>query len=159
MATLYELTEQAVTLIEMLESGDIDEQILTDTLEAMCVKEKLEDCCKVIRQLEADAEVYKKEKDFFAKKQQSAKNGVDRIKRMITQHLLATNTDKLDAGIFKIKHTKSKAVEVIDEEQISILYKIERPCKFDKRAIAQAIKDGEDVGGAVLVTRDGCSIK
>lgn len=53
MATLYELTEVSRQLIELFENEEIDEQTLQDTLEAIGVEGKLEDYCKVIRQLEA----------------------------------------------------------------------------------------------------------
>jgi len=69
MATLYELTGQAAQLMELLEAGEIDEQTVQDTLDSMMVPEKLEDYGMVIRQLTADVEDYKREKDFFADKQ------------------------------------------------------------------------------------------
>lgn len=159
MATLYELTEEAGMLIDMLENGEIDEQVLDDTLEAMCVDEKIEDCCKVYRQFEADKDAYKEEKDFYEKKRKTAENGAERIKQTIARYLVVVGKKEIKAGNFKVKHTSPVSVEVLDIEKLGLLYKIEQPYKPDKRAIAQAIKAGEEVEGAVLVTRDSCQIK
>ena len=63
MATIYELTEQANALYNLLQAEEIDEQTYNDTLEAMGAGEKVESYCKVIKQLQSDAEMYKTEID------------------------------------------------------------------------------------------------
>ena len=68
---LYEMTVAANQLYDMLTSGEIDEQTFNDTLEAMGTEEKLESYCKVIRQLEGDAEMLKTEKERIEKKQKA----------------------------------------------------------------------------------------
>lgn len=159
MPSLYELTEQAAILMDMLEREEIDEQTLNDTLEALCAEQKIEDCCKVYRQLKANAEMYKAEKDRLFKKQRTAENGAERIRQMLSGYLEAVGKNKLEAGVFTVKSTKSVAVEITDESKIEMLYQIEQPPKIDKRAIAQAIKAGEDVPGAVLTERISCNIR
>ena len=49
MATLYELTNQANALYELLQGEEIDEQTFNDTLEAMGAGEKIESYCKIIK--------------------------------------------------------------------------------------------------------------
>lgn len=53
---LYEMTAAANELYALLTVDEIDEETVKDTLEAMGAEEKLESCCVVIRELEADAE-------------------------------------------------------------------------------------------------------
>lgn len=48
MATLFEMTQQANTLYELLQNEEIDEQIFNDTLEAMGTEEKIESYCQII---------------------------------------------------------------------------------------------------------------
>ena len=110
MATLYELTGQAAQLMELLEAGEIDEQTVQDTLDSMMVPEKLEDYGMVIRQLTADVEDYKREKDFFAEKQKRADNAIKRMKKTLAQYLAATQQDKVQAGRFVLTSTSSKSV-------------------------------------------------
>ena len=72
---LYEMTQAANELYELLTSGEIDEQTFADTLEAMGTEEKLENYCKVIRQLEYDAEMLKAEKERIDKKKKNVEKG------------------------------------------------------------------------------------
>ena len=51
MATLFEMTQQATELYEMLQAEEIDEQTFSDTLEAMGTGEKIEGYCQVIKQV------------------------------------------------------------------------------------------------------------
>ena len=114
MATLYELTGQAAQLMELLEAGEIDEQTVQDTLDSMMVPEKLEDYGMVIRQLTADVEDYKREKDFFAEKQKRADNAIKRMKKTLAAYLAATQQDKVQAGRFVLTSTTSKSVDVFN---------------------------------------------
>ena len=70
---LYEMTAAANELYALLTADEIDEETVKDTLEAMGTEEKLESCCVVIRELEADAEKFKKEKDRLAARQKTIK--------------------------------------------------------------------------------------
>lgn len=159
MATLYELTGQAAQLMELLEAGEIDEQTVQDTLDSMMVPEKLEDCGMVIRQLTADAEDYKREKDFFAEKQKRADNAIKRMKKTLAQYLAATQQDKVQAGRFVLTSTSSKSVDVFNLAAVPAEYMQPQPPKVDKASIRKALLAGETVAGAALIETPGCVIK
>lgn len=57
MATLYQLTDDYLTLLELAEDPDIDEQALKDTMEGIegALEIKAEGYAKIIRMLEGDA--------------------------------------------------------------------------------------------------------
>ena len=156
MATLYELTGQAAQLMELLEAGEIDEQTVQDTLDSMMVPEKLEDYGMVIRQLTADVEDYKREKDFFAEKQKRADNAIKRMKKTLAQYLVATQQDKVQAGRFVLTTTTSKSVDVFN---LAAEYMQPQPPKVDKASIRKALLAGETVAGAALIETPGCVIK
>ena len=157
--TLYEMTSNAHVLYDLLTSGEIDEQTFNDTLEAMGTEEKLESYCKVIRQLEADAEVLKSEKDRIAKKQKSVENSIARMKTAIVNFLYAQNTEKTSAGIFTVAISKSKAVNVVDESKVPVRFLVEQAPKVDKKAIMELLKNGETVEGCELKINEGVRIK
>lgn len=79
-SSLYNLTIEAQMLQEMLENGDIDETIFNDTLESLDIDTKIENVCKMIRNLEQRALMFKTEKDRMSDRQRVAKNGVKRLK-------------------------------------------------------------------------------
>lgn len=159
MATLYEMSEMAITLYEMLQAEVIDEQVVKDTIEGMGADEKVENYCKIIRQFEADAEAYKLEKTRFADKQSQAEKNIKRLKDNLLMFLTATQQEKIKSGVFTVAKSKSKAVNIIDETLIPIAFLKPQPPKVDKTAIKKAISDGIEVSGAEIITNESVRIK
>ena len=60
---LYEINGQILQLAEMLEAGEIDETIYTDTVQALGGEIAIEDIIKAIRNKNAEAEALKAEAD------------------------------------------------------------------------------------------------
>lgn len=156
---LYEMTMAATSLYEMLCNNEIDEQTITDTLEAMGVEEKLESYCKIIRQLEADADVLKAEKARIADKQKTVENSVARMKLAVQNFLKAKGVKKETAGIFKVTLSTSKSVEIIDPSAIPTEYIKPAKIEFEKTAIRKLLMAGETVPGAELKINEGVQIK
>lgn len=159
MATLYELADAERQLIEMFESEVIDETALNDTIEGLDIGGKLEDYCKVIRQLEADSKVFKAEADLFTDKAKRAENGVKRLKAGILNYLSTTGKRKADAGLFKVSMRDSKAVKILNESELPAAFLIEQPPKVDKVGIKKAISNGETVTGAEIIINKSIMIK
>lgn len=159
MATLYEMSRAAITLYDMLQAEEIDEQVVKDTIEGMGADEKVESYCKIIRQFEADAEAYKTEKQRFAEKQSQAENNIKRLKGNLLMFLTASQQDKIKSGVFTVSKSKSKAVNIIDETIIPDEYLKPQPPKIDKTAIKKAITDGIEVAGAEIITNESVRIK
>ena len=159
MATLYEMTEVSRQLIDLFENEEIDEQTLQDTLDAIGVEGKLEDYCKVIRQLEADAFVYKTEKLRFGEKQSRAEKSVERMKTAIARYFEAVGKTGEKAGAFDIKIRKSEQVVVDDILKIDdsyLRYKMPEP---DKTAIKKALKEGVKLEGVHIEEKNNINIK
>lgn len=159
MATLYELTEVSRELIELFENEEIDEQTLQDTLEAIGVEGKLEDYCKVIRQLEADAFVYKTEKLRFGEKQSRAEKSVERMKAAIVRYFEAVGSTGEKAGAFDIKLRKSESVVLDDILKVDDSYLRYKEPELDKTAIKKAIKAGVKVEGVHIEAKNNVNIK
>lgn len=162
--TLYEMTEQAAALYELLCSEEIDEQmfeqVLNDTLEAIGADEKINSYCIVLRQLKADEEANKAEKKRFEGRIKMYANGQKRMKKALEDFLTATGKDKAKTDKFTLYHTTSKAVEVTDINAIPDEYiKPRREDDVMKSEIAKAIKDGKEIPGAVLVTNQPLVIR
>ena len=147
---LYELTANAAYLQQLLEDGEIDEQTFNDSLEAMGVDEKIENICKVIRNLEAQAAAFKEEKQRLEKRQSVAENGVKRLKASLVTYMETMLSKKVNAGLFTVSLGSSKSVEVVNEKEIPAIYLVEQPPKIDKTAIGKELKAGEEVPGVVL---------
>lgn len=150
MASLYELTLQAHQLQELLESDVIDEETFNDTLESLDVETKIENICKVIRNLESDAEAFKKEKDRLAARQKTAENGVKRLKQSLVDYLSIRMTKSITTGNFKVSLGSSEKVNIFDESKLPKEFLIPQPPKVDAQGIKTAIKGGATVEGATV---------
>lgn len=159
MATLYELTGLAAGLMAMLEAGEIDEQTVQDTLDAMMVPEKLEDCCKMLRQLQADAEDYNRERKFYAKKKQRAENAAKRTRNSLAAYMAVMQKKKQQAGVFELQSRTSKSVDIYNQAELPEAYMKPQPPTVDKKSIREALQAGQEVAGAALIEPPSCVIK
>lgn len=159
MPSLYELTQNVLMLQDMLESGEIDEAIFNDTMDAMGVAEKAENICKMIRNLDAKATAYKDEKDRLAKRQSECENAIKRLKESLLNHLNAVDKKKLDAGLFTVSKSKSTSVKITDESKIDEFFLEPQPPKILRTEISKALKSGVEVDGAELVENEYVRIR
>lgn len=159
MATLYQLTEQAAALYELLQNNEIDEQAFNDTLEAMGAGEKAENYCKIIKQFQNDVEMFKGEIERLTARKKAAENAVDRMKNALLSFMQLTGQDKIKAGTFAISTATTQAVQINDEKAIPCAFLVEQPPKIDKAGIKKALKDGETVAGAELINNTGVRIR
>lgn len=159
MATLYEMTTQAAQLYELLQADEIDEQTFADTLEAMGAGEKVEDYCQIIRQFQADADMFAKEIERLEARKTTAKNGLDRMKKALLMYMQISGQDKVKAGAFTVSTATTQAVKITDESKIPQEYFVPQPPRADKTAIKNAIKEGVKIDGAEIVMNTGVRIR
>ena len=106
MASLYQLSNEMIELMDWMNDPETDPEAIKDTLEGLQyeLEQKAEGYCKVIRQFEADAEAYKNEAARFSQKQAVAENNAKRMKEALKNAMVATGHEKgMDAGLFKLK--------------------------------------------------------
>ena len=108
MGNLYELTNELITLMDWMNDPETDAQAIADTLEGVQYEfeKKAEGYCKVIRQLESDAEAYRKEEERFSQKRAICENNIKRMKEALMKAMVATGYDGkngFNAGLFKLK--------------------------------------------------------
>ena len=106
MATLYEISAEMQELMDWMNDPETDPEAIADTLEGLQfeLESKAEGYCKVIRQFEADAQMFKAEAARFAQKQALAENNAKYLKEKLKNAMVATgNENGLDAGLFKLK--------------------------------------------------------
>lgn len=158
--TLYEMTVTATRLYDLFTSGDIPEEAVNDTLESLGVEGKIEDYCHVINQLGSDIASYEAEIERLNAKKQSAKKGIDRMKKALVAYMEVTNTPKVKAGVFDLSMRKSESVVIDDIDKLPEIYvKVKQTTSPDKTAIKKAIKVGEVISGAMLQVNNNLQIK
>jgi CxxC motif-containing protein len=143
----------------MLQAEEIDEQTFNDTLEGMGADEKIESYCKVIKQFTNDVEMFKGEIDRLTARKRTAEKAVERMKNALLVYLQFTGQDKVKAGTFSVSTATTQAVSITDEQAIPCKYLVEQPPKIDKAGIKDALKAGEVISGAELITNKGVRIR
>ena len=157
MATLYELN-QKFNEFEFEIDEEIGEILNAEELDKIELErnEKLENIGLWIKNLESDAEAYKREKDSFAEKERLAKNKVESLKKYLN---FVLNGDTFKSDRVNITYRKSTALNVIDEYVIPKKYFVKQAPKLDKKAVKDAIKSGKKVKGAEIIEKENIQIK
>lgn len=174
MASLYEIDERLVTLIE--EQFDTEDGTIYENAEelakkidevAMNLDTKIENIGLYIKNLNAEVEMIKHEEDNLARRRKASERKIAGLTNYLNGYLAACYPNEDDRGKWKLKtprvvlgYRKSTKVEITDLEKLDKKYlNITTTIDPDKKAIGQAIKNGEEVNGAILKQNLNLSVK
>lgn len=158
MATLFELNK-AIMDFEL----DIDEstgEILNaDELDALELArdEKIEGVALWYKNLVAEAEMVKAEKNNMADRQKRLENKAESLKNYLAY---ALQGEKFSTPKVAVSYRKSKSVEIDDGAELPKAYiKVEEVRKPDKKMLKEALEGGEVIDGVRLVEKQNLSVK
>ena len=157
--TIYEI-DQAIMECVDLETGEIIDTEQLDKLQ-MEREEKLENIACWIKDLNAEAEAIKTEKQILANRQKVAENKAESLKKYLAY---ALDGQKFSTAKCAVSFRNTESVEITPEGLEALMkehdelltYKAPEP---NKTAIKQAIKDGLNVAGVQLVQNISTIIK
>ena len=148
---LYEMTANAAYLYQLLDSGEIDEETVADTLEAMCVDDKLEGYCQVIGTFKAEIEMYKAEEARVAAKRKRAEKNVERLESAVLAYMTATSTESKKCGTFDLRVSRNSKTRIVDESAVDEAFVTwEQVRKIDRGEILKVLRSGGTVAGCEL---------
>lgn len=156
MTALYQLTAEYRAAAERLQDLELDDQTIADTLEGMAgeLTTKATNVACVVRNLESFAEQIKQAEEAMAKRRKALENRAAAVRRYLMDNMQACNITKIESPFFIVAIRDNPPAVVIDDPgQIPCnLYNYPEapPPTPDKKAIAAALKSGEDVPGAHL---------
>lgn len=158
MSSLYELTAEYRTLMDMLSDTELDEDAIQNCLEGVAYEltEKIGKYGMVIRTLEADEKAFQEEADFYLKKATTIKNNIKRLKTAIMNTMIATEqTDiKSDLFAFKVQNNGGKKPLIIDGDVPDSMTKvIIEPDKEKIRAFLEGLDSDDTCAWAHLEER------
>ena len=152
---LFQIDEEIMNCCIDTETGEVINEEYLNQL-GMERDAKIENIACWIKNLLADAEALKAQKQAFADRQKSAENKAESLKKYLSEYL---GGQKFSTDKVAISFRKTSAVNVIDMTKIPeefLKYKDPEP---DKTAIKNAIKAGAVVAGAEVVEGQSISIK
>lgn len=159
---LYEIDEKIMEAFDRAidaETGEILDAQAFAELDSLQVKrdEKIEGALLWIKNLSAEVEVLKAEKQAFESRQRQAANKAETLKRYISGVL---NSEKFKTAKVSVTWRKSEAAEfdgnVFSLPEDCLTYK--EPT-VNKAELKKRLKAGEKIEGAQLVVRNNIQIK
>ena len=152
MANLYEITQDYMTILAMMEDPELDPQTLADTMEGIEgeLEVKAESYAKVMRNLEADVSAIKAEIDRLSERKKTIENNIKRMKEALQVSMETTGKTKFKTELFSFSVRNNAPKVVMDEEYIENVperfLKYSEP-SINKSAIKEAIQNGENLEG------------
>ncbi|MHB8916295.1 MAG: siphovirus Gp157 family protein [Thiobacillus sp.] len=144
---------------------DLDEQTLSDTLEAarFPVEQKAVNVAMVIRNFEAHSAAIKAQEEAMAARRKASEKRAAWLKEYLLSNMLAAGICKVESPYFKLSIAKNPGAVVVDcESAIPADYFKQPetpPPVLDKNLVKQAIKDGYEVPGCHIEQSDRLVIK
>ena len=138
------------------ETGEILNAEELDALQ-MARDEKIENVGLWIKNLQAEAEAVKKEKDAMADRQKRLEKKAESLKNYLTY---ALRGEKFSTPRISMTFRRSESVLIPDEALLDDRFvNITLVKKPDKKLIKDTLKAGREVPGAELVTKQNLQIK
>lgn len=161
---LYRIQQEHINLLAQIEEqeGEIfphQEEALGFTQEAF--QEKAISCGFMTKHIGDGIAAIDAEIKRLQTMKASALKRQEWLEKMLAGAMHQFGVEKIDTPTLKISFRKSEAVEIEDEMKIpqSVKELIPASWKVSKTKIKEAIKRGEEVPGAALVTRQNLQIK
>lgn len=155
-STLYELTGEYLQLLEMLtEEENLEEQAVKDTLEGIEgeFEIKAENYAKIIKELLAEADKFKKEKERLEARQNTYENRAKYLKEALFKTMQITGKTKFKTDLFSFGIQKNgglRPLEIIPDMDIPEEYLKKEP---DGKLIREALEKGMELPFACLKER------
>lgn len=147
MSKLYELTGEFLTLMDMLEDEDCDEQCIIDTLESIEyeIEEKADGYAKIIKSLEGNVDSLSKEADRLVARKKTLENRIKWLKQNLEMCMRATGKRKFATDLFSFNIQKNggkrKLTVDVDIELIPEEYRIKQPDVVDGDKLRDYLKE------------------
>ena len=151
---LYDIDNAILSCVDM-ETGEIIDAEKLDELK-MEKEQKIRNIACWVKELNAEAEALKKQKDAFAAREKAAKNKAEGLKAYLSSYLGGKEAKGTE---YQISFRASQATETTDEEAIPPEYLVSQPDKIDKDGLLKALKGGAVIPGAQLIERKNIQIK
>lgn len=166
--SLYEVTLNYARLIEAIEMGEIPEEAIADTLEALNGEweERADAVLSAIKNYRAECEAIRAEEKALAERRKRKERTIERLEAYLTDSIKQVGRNGYESARHCVRFTTSAAVVVTDmaaliryaEEHEVDAIRVKSEVVADKDVIKKLLKAG-DVPGAELEIRTNIQIK
>lgn len=147
MANLYELNAEFNQLWMLLEDEEVDEEMVIGAFETATedLTVKLENCCKYIKNIDAEIAGLKAEEERLYARRKAKENAVKRLKELMKLAMNTAGEKKLPCGTFTVSVQNNAPSVVMDEQYIENIpedYLKYRDPEIDKKKLKDHLEKG-----------------
>lgn len=114
---LYELTQNFLNLLDLLENPDIPKEVVESALEEVegNFEDKAENIVKLIKSIEADIKGYKEEENRLSTRRKALENKAKSLKEYLQSSMKALEKESIKGKLFTIYTQKNQPSLIIDD--------------------------------------------
>lgn len=147
MANLYELNAEFNQLWMLLEDEEVDEEMILGAFETATedLTVKLENCCKYIKNIDAEIAGLKAEEERLYARRKAKENAVKRLKELMKLAMNTAGEKKLPCGTFTVSVQNNAPSVIMDEQCIENIpedYLKYRDPEIDKKKLKDHLEKG-----------------
>ena len=151
---LYEIDSAILDCVDV-ETGEIFDEDKFEEL-SLTRDAKIENICLWIKNLKAEAEALKAEKDAFAARQKAAENKMNSLKKYISNYLEGT---AFESAKVKVSFRASEALDIEEGADIPEEYLKPKEPDIDRVALKKAVKLGLQIAGVQIIQNQNIQIR
>lgn len=159
---LYELSQNYQNLQDLIENEDVPAEMLKESLDAVGdeIEQKAEGIAQIINVITGYIDMIKKEKARLDKTQKTYENKVKYLKQYLQSAMQQTGKTKFKTNLFSFGIQKNPAsVNITDVYAVPTQFREVQEPKLNKKAILEALKNGEEIAGAEIVQGESLRIR
>jgi hypothetical protein len=151
----------------MLEAGEVSEEDLRDTIEAVTLEwdAKVDDIISVIKNIEAEAENIRAEEKRLAERRRKKERAAERIRAYLADAMQRLGRTRYDSARHEVSFRRSSRIRITDEEALIEWAKNNAPSIFREQRPEiskdklRTVMDAVNVPYTVLESVDNIQIK
>ena len=152
MANIYELTDDYLRILELMEDPELDPQLLADTMEAVKgnYEDKIDGYAYVRQSIKDEIRTIEDAIKRLQEKKTARENNIKRLESVIYQSMKATGNKKINTAVHTVwihKNPESVVMDVDDWKSVPEEYLRQKDPEINKTAIKDALKAGADLSG------------
>ena len=165
MSTLYKLTATMKHLLDLVQSGEVDQETIEDTIESMDlttdIERKIDGYAYVMDELKASNERIRNEEKRLAQRRRVQQNNYDRMRETLLDQMKLLEMDRVKTDKYTVSVRKNPVkVVVSDESNIPKDFFVEQRPKVDRKKLKEHLESsGEHLDGVELTQEESLQIR
>lgn len=149
--TLYEIQQDFMVLMEMMEDPECDPEAIQDSMESLdyLLEDKAEGYAKVMAELNSKSDALKAQEERLNARRKAIDANIKRMRDNLQTAMQAAGREKFKTALFSFGIQNNPPTAIIDDEtRVAEEYLLPQPPKVDRKRILEDLKAGKELDWA-----------